>query len=307
MRTGTMDGVVLVTISAVVFSCAGLFVRSVDATAWTIIFWRGVFAAVLTSAFVWQRGSVQREFCAMGGAGVAAALTGALATMAFIPAFKLTTIANVSLIYAVAPFIAAIVMWIWVRERPGRSVLGASVLALIGVLIVVVESIGAANLRGDMLALVMTFMMAIYVCIYRRYPDTPAAGPAVLMSLFLLPVALIFGRPLSISGTDFLIVACFGGIFSIASVTLAEGSRRLPAAHTTLLSAVETPLAPVWAWLLLSELPALSVVIGGVIIMVAVIGSVLCGPGPSFLKRPKTKQKRFCDRTQGVGERRESH
>jgi len=274
MQSRHLTGVVLVAVSALVFSCAGLFVRAIDAEAWTIIFWRGVFSAVFTGVFICQRGTVRREFVAMGKAGIAAAVIGAIGTMAFIPAFKLTTIANVSLIYAVAPFISALLMWGWIRELPGTPVVVASVLALAGVLIIVVDSVGSGNLQGDVLALVMTVMMSIYVCIYRRYPLTPAAGPAVLMSLLLLPVACIFGQPLAISSADFLLVVCFGGVFSVASVTLAEGSRRLPAAQTTLLSALETPLAPLWAWLIFSEFPALATLIGGMIILLAVLGSV---------------------------------
>ena len=274
MHSEQKIGVVLVAVSALVFSCAGLFVRSLEAEVWAIIFWRGIFAALFTSAFIFQRRAVHFEFLAMGKPGVAAALVGACGTMAFIPAFKLTTIANVSLIYAASPFVAALIMWVWIRERPGRTVIVASMLALLGVLIIVVESIAEANIQGDLLALVMTLMMSVYVCIYRRFPNTPAAGPAVLMSVFLLPVAWSFGEPLIISINDFLIVACFGGVFSVASVTLAEGSRRLPAAQTTLLSALETPLAPLWAWIVLSEFPGAAAQIGGAVILLAVLGSV---------------------------------
>jgi drug/metabolite transporter (DMT)-like permease len=268
-------GIALVLISATIFSSAGLFVKGVEAAAWSIIFWRGLFAALFTFAYVAWRGGIRKEFSGMGRTGVAAAVVGASGTIAFIPSFKFTTIANVSLIYAAAPFVAAAIAWVWLRERPTKVVLISSLVAFTGVLLVVGGSLGSLHLRGDLLALWMTIAMSLYMCIYRRYPDTPAAGPAALMSVFLVPLGFIFGDPMAASYKEIFIMASFGLVFSVASVTLAEGARRLPASETALISAIETPLAPFWAFLLFMEYPAASTITGGIIILIAVFGSLL--------------------------------
>jgi len=277
VKTIRFTGILLVVISAIIFSSAGLFVKGVSANAWIIIFWRGLFAAIFTSVYILLRGQVRRQFREMGKPGVSAALIGALGTIAFIPSFKYTSIANVSLIYAASPFIAAGIMWLWTREKPGTAILLSSLIALIGVLIIFSGSMGGVHLTGDLLALWMTIAMAAYLCIYRRYPDTPAAGPAVLLSLFLVPVALLFTNPFSAPLAEIAIMASFGLVFSIASVTLAEGAKRLPAAETALVSSLEIPLAPFWAWLLFTEIPTFLTVIGGAIILLAVYGSQLFG------------------------------
>lgn len=266
-------GVLLVLVSAVIFSSAGLFVKSVNSGSWDIIFWRGLFAALFTAVYVFYKRAHKREFSCMGRPGLAAAVMGALGTMAFIPAFKLTTIANVSLIYAASPFIAAAIMWVWVREKPSQATVFASLVAFGGVFVIVLASIGHMHLKGDLLALWMTIAMSSVLCIYRRYPNTPAAGPAVLMSLFLVPVAFLFTDPFQVPAGEMITLACFGLVFSMASVTLAEGAKRLPAAETALLSALETPLAPLWAWFLFSEVPAGPTFIGGTIVLLAVYGS----------------------------------
>ena len=266
-------GVLLILVSAAVFSSAGLFVKGVEADAWSIIFWRGLSAAIFTSIFVCWRGKLRYEFGKMGYSGLAAAVVGASGTIAFIPSFKFTSIANVSLIYAAAPFVAAVIAWLWMKERPSKPVMIASFAALGGVLLIVSGSLGVVNLKGDMLALWMTIAMAGYLCIYRRYPDTPAAGPAVLMSLLLVPIGMFFGEPLNAEIDEIVIMCLFGLVFSVASVTLAEGARRLPAAETALLSALETPLAPVWAFLFFTEVPAFLTLLGGSVIFVAVLYS----------------------------------
>ena len=263
----------MILVSAGVFSSAGLFVKAVEADAWTILFWRGISAAVITTVFVGWRRNLHKEFRQMGYSGYAAAAVGASGTIAFIPSFKFTSIANVSLIYAAAPFVAAGIAWWWMNEKPTPTVLLASIAALLGVLLIFSGSFGGVNFKGDMLALWMTLAMAGYLCIYRRYPDTPAAGPAVLLSVLLVPIGGTLGEPLDAPLNEIFIMCSFGLVFSVASVTLAEGARRLPAAETALLSSLETPLAPIWAFLFFTEIPAVLTLIGGGIIFLAVLYS----------------------------------
>ena len=273
MQTTHVTGVIFIVISATVFSTAGLFVKGVESDSWTILFWRGLSASVFTLIYVSWRGTLYREFMQMGKPGIGAAIIGALATAAFIPSFKYTSIANVSLIYAAVPFVATAIAWFWMREKPALPVLLASLAAFAGVLIIVGGSLGSINLRGDLLALCMTVGMAGFLCIYRRYPQTPAAGPAVLSSLLLVPMVFLGGNPLTIPLHEILLTCCFGLVFAVASVTMAEGARRLPAAETALISALETPLAPLWAFMVFSELPTRLTLIGGAVILLAVFGS----------------------------------
>ena len=189
-------GVILVTFSAIVFSSAGVFTKVVDSGAWEIIFWRGVFAAGFTTAYIMWRGSFVQDYVRMGSSGWAVAIIGASGTAAFIPAFKLTTMANVMLIYAAAPLIASLLAWVWIKERMSLRVLLGCIGAIAGVIIIVQGSVGEVNLRGDLLALWMTIVMATLMVIYRRFPATPAAGPAALSSLVLLPLAIFQGDPL---------------------------------------------------------------------------------------------------------------
>ncbi|MEM9845515.1 MAG: EamA family transporter, partial [Pseudomonadota bacterium] len=120
----------------------------------------------------------------------------------------------------------------------------------------------------------MTLVMAMIMVIYRAWPNTPSAGPSVLQSLLLIPLALTFGTPLQTAPSEIAILAAFGVIHAIASVTLAEGAKRVPSGQTALLGALETPLAPILAFVILNEVPAGPTLIGGVVVFAAVLLSI---------------------------------
>lgn len=267
-------GALLVVVSAITFSSAGLFTKGVEAGSWEVIFWRGFFAAAFTTVWTLNRGSVRKNFLGMGFSGLSVGVVGALGTAAFIPAFKLTTIANVSLIYAISPLVAALLAWIAIGEKVSLRTMAGCVGALVGVAVIVSGSLGHVSLQGDFLALWMTIAMASIMVIYRKYPETPGAGPQVLQSIFLLPVAAILGRPFDVEPLEIFILAAFGLLFAVASVTLAEGAKRVPSGQTALLSALETPLAPVFAFMLFAETPNVATFIGGSFVFIAVLFSI---------------------------------
>ncbi|WP_350333197.1 DMT family transporter [Coralliovum pocilloporae] len=270
-RQTYLAGVVLVCLSAVVFSTAGLFTKGVGADAWSVIFWRGISAALLSVLFLALRSGVRSELARFDGYAWGAALLLAAGTAAFIPAFKLTTIANVAMIWAAAPFVSALLAWLFIRERPSKIVLAASGLAMLGVVIIVGGSIGTGHWVGDLLACWMTVMMAGAIVIYRKRPETPTVLPAALSSVLLLPPALWLAKPLETASGEISILLAFGLIFAVASITLSEGAKRLPAAQTALLGALETPLAPLWAFLLFAETPSQAALLGSGIILVAIV------------------------------------
>ena len=267
-------GAFLVVISAITFSTAGLFTKGVEAGSWDVIFWRGFFAAAFTTVWTINRGTLRQNFFGMGYSGLAIAVVGALGTAAFISSFKLTAVANVSLIYAVSPLIAALLAWFVMGEKVSSRTMAGCVGALLGVAIIVSGSLGQISLKGDLLALWMTTAMALIMVIYRIYPDTPGAGPAVLSSVLLLPFAAIFGNPFDTERTEVYVLSAFGLLFAIASVTLAEGSKRIPSGQTALLSTLETSLAPVFAFILLTEIPNIATFLGGSVVLFAVLFSI---------------------------------
>jgi len=270
-------GVTMVVISAIVFSLAGVFTKSISAGSWEIIFWRSFFSVIFIIAYVCLQGKLRIETLNMGRSGLAAAIISASGTAAFIPAFKYTTMANVILIYAAAPLIAALMAWIYVGERMTRKIMIGCGASIIGVLIIILGSnngFGSGNtIKGDLLALWMTISMAVFMVIYRKYPDTPAAGPTIFSNIILVSCAALFAAPFMVSSHDLWLCVIFGLTFSVAAITLAEGVKRISAGETAILSLLETPLAPLFGWMFFAEIPAGSTFIGGGLVLAAVLAT----------------------------------
>ena len=76
------------------------------------------------------------------------------------------------------------------------------------------------------------------------------------------------GAQLDVSARELVLLAGFGVVHAAATVLLAEGVLRIRAAEAALLSALEVPLAPLWGWLILSEIPRMPTVAGGAVVLV---------------------------------------
>ena len=270
LQGGRPLGVMLIIASTLFFSTAGVFTKGVYADAWSVIFWRGVFAALLGILYLGMIGRLRTEMRRMRRVGWCLAFIYASGTAAFIPAFKMTSIANVALIWSSAPLLAAMLAWLWFRQTVSFGFVLATLLAALGTLVVVWGSFGSASLAGDLLAVWMTAMMVLIMTIYRCYPDAPTTLPTVMASLILLPVAWLRADPMLIPLDEIMITSLFGVTFVVASVTLSEGSRHLAPGETALLSLGETPLAILLALLILAEYPSVQTLVGGGIIMAAV-------------------------------------
>lgn len=278
MTNRHLTGVFLVIFSAFTFSTAGIFTKAASAPAWEVIFWRGVSAAGFTFAYMILTGTLRAEIRAFTKISALISIIMAAGTSAFIPAFKLTSVTNVVIIFGASPFIAAILSWIFLKEISSKRTLIASAAAFVGVSITASGSFSFSSgsaLLGDALALCMTTAMASTMVLYRYAPQTTAALPAALSSLILLIPAALFSSPTSTSTSDLYILIPFGLVFALASVTLSEGARRLPAPQTALLSILEMPLAPLLAYVILAESPSQNALIGGAIVLAAVLWSQL--------------------------------
>jgi drug/metabolite transporter (DMT)-like permease len=283
-------GTVLITASAIAFSLAGLFTRLIDLDVWTVLFWRALFGGLFIAAYVvWQQGRrVLPAIRQMGIAGIAVMVSSALATICFINALRLTSVADVLVINATAPFITAVLAYLWTADREHWTTLAASLLALVGVVVMVSGALASGRLLGDLLALVMTILISGMMVIVRRNRNIsmlPAAAlSAFLCALLVAPVA----HPVAATAHDLLYLALFGTMqFGLGLLLLTLGTRLISATRSALIGSLETPLAPAWVWLAVGEVPASATVVGGLIVLAAILADILVRKSSAGSVRPE--------------------
>ena len=197
-------------------------------------------------------------------------------------AIQATSVANALLLFAAAPFFAAVLGWLVLGEPVRRATGIAIVVAIAGIAIMVSgqSSSGAlgGELGGNLAGLVSALGFAVFT-IALRWRQTSEMLPSVFLSgiFAIILMGLICWQldlTLILSPNDGLISAGMG-IFQIGAglVLFTLGSKTVPAAELVLLSMSEVLLGPLWVWLFLGETAGVNTLTGGAVLLCAIAGN----------------------------------
>ena len=273
-------GTLLLTASAVAYSTAGFYTRLIPVDASTLLFWRGLFGGLFLVAVVavQERGRFVRAFCAIGRDGLLVAVCSALATICFLNAMRLTSVADVMVIDTAIPFVTAGMAWVMLGERESGRTLAATAAAFVGMAIMAGPAMLDGRIVGDLLAFAMAALMALVIVLIRRQRDinmVPAVcASALLCALFVLP----FASPLGVTPVELGLLVLFGVTqFGLGLLLLAFGTPLVSATRGALIGVLQTPLATLWVWWAFAEQPAVLTLVGGAIVLAAVVADMARG------------------------------
>jgi drug/metabolite transporter (DMT)-like permease len=278
--TATLDdaatqrrGQAYVALAALAWSTAGVLQRGLEVNAATQVAIRAAFAGVALLAWVAisERGRVIEACRSVGLAGVGFAVCIASASASFIVALNHTTVAHVLFIQAMAPVLAALLAWLALREPVSARTAVALGVALAGVAIMV-GGPGGGSLLGDGLSLLMALSFAVSIVISRHRRDVSMLPATCLAQVFLVVAFLPFAAPAGMPGDDLVALAALGaGQIGLGLAFLTVGARLIPAAQVALITLLEVVLGPLWVWLAIDEKPTTATLVGGAIVVVAVV------------------------------------
>tara|TARA_A100001037_G_scaffold149619_1_gene135246 strand:+ start:70 stop:657 length:588 start_codon:yes stop_codon:yes gene_type:complete len=183
-----------------------------------------------------------------------------------------TTVANVVFIISTQTVFLPILAYFFLKEKISSRGLVAIVLAMIGVILMIGDSFGTGSLYGNLTALAIPINFSILILIIRRYPKVDMIPAIFYAGIFSCLYGLIFLEGISISPKDVWLSFLLGVpqlAFGFIFITI--GSRTTPAVMVGLLMLMETIFAPIWVWIFYNEIPPTSVLIGGLIIISAVV------------------------------------
>jgi drug/metabolite transporter (DMT)-like permease len=267
------EGQILVVLAALAWSSAGVLQRSLDLDAATQIAGRAVFAALALALFVavTERGRVVSATRSIGLAGVGFAGCLAVASGAFIAALNHTSVARVLFIQAISPVLASLLAWFALKEPIGRRTAISLAAAIAGVALML-GAPGGGSLTGDLLALLMATGFGVALVISRHRKDVSLAPATFLSQLMLIVVFWPLASLGDVSGEDLPELAAMGaGQIGLGLALLSMGARLIPAAQIGLITLLEVVLGPLWVWLAYDEQPTTATLVGGAIVIGAIV------------------------------------
>lgn len=270
-------GALLVFLSALCWSFGGAIARFIEADdPWTIVFWRSAWAALFIVGFMlWRDGwrGMLRIILGMGLAGIAVACCFAIASTSFVVALGYTTVANILLMQAGVPLLAALMAWLIFREAVRMSTWFAVAAVICGVSIMVSESLtGDVSPIGDGLAALIAVVFAAATVITRRFSAVRMTPAVCLGTLLAMIFAASRAESFAVSPRDMGFLFAFGALnLGLGLALFASGARLIPAALAALLGTFEPILGPVWVWLAHSEVPSARTLLGGGVVILALL------------------------------------
>ena len=279
------QGVFLVLFAGLCWSSMGLGIRFIEvANVWQILFYRSLALApfLFIIIAVQSGGKPLPVIRKVGPAGLIGALALVFAFTGGIFAIQATTVANAMFLFAAAPFLAALLGLLVLRERVRTATWWAMSLALAGIAVMVWEGISLGRMSGNIAALISALGFAVFT-IALRWGKLDDMMPMVFLAgIFATVIAALVcqmaGYSLALPTRDILIAMSLG-VFQVGAgmVIYTIGSRTVPAAELALLSMTEVVLGPFWVWLFLGETAGAYTLLGGTVLLVAIAGNALSG------------------------------
>lgn len=248
-------------------------IRLAEGDAWPILLVRSAttFVAAIVIWAVWRAFSANVPSLAPGRTGlIVAALYGSTSIFFLLGVYHTST-ANLVFILAFNAVFAMLLSWFFLGERPRPVTLVTMAVMLVGVLIIVVDGIEAGNLFGDLMALCAAFFVAVALTITRGSgKDMGFTSLTGVLLPFVVAVVMTLETGYRID-VPWWIILNGAVVTPLSFYFLATGPRWISAPEVAMFYLLETCLAPIWVWLIFEEVPTTNALIGGLILIVALV------------------------------------
>ena len=270
-----IPGYILCLMGAFFLSWGGLLIREWEGgDIWQILFWRAFFFSITLSFFLYFVYKKKALFIIKksGVPGIIGGIAMAIGFTAYVFAMSKTTVANVLFIISTQTIWLALFGYLLLKEKISFITFLSIILAMIGVSVMIGDSLNAGSLQGNLVALFVPINFAFLVLLIRKYSNLDLIPALFYGGLIITFFAFFKTETILISKHNLLIgflLGTFQHAFGFICIVIA--ARSTPAVVVGLLMLTETLLGPFWVWMFLNEIPPLSVFIGGSIIILAVI------------------------------------
>ena len=270
-----LPGPFLIFLGACSLSFGGLIVKSFEgATLWQILFWRTVFFLIVISLYLTltYKKQVFRSFYNLGFPGFFGGFILSLGFSGYVFAMYNTTVANANFIIQTQTIFLAIFGYFFLKEKISAITLTSIILAISGILLMVGSSLSPGQMSGNIAAFIMPISFATLILVVRKYPTVDMVPAQFVAGVFALLIGYLMSEKIMISPNDIFLGFLAGFLqLGLGFIFITIGAQRTPSAMVGVIMLTEAVLGPLWAWLFINEQPPFIVIIGGSIVIFAVL------------------------------------
>jgi drug/metabolite transporter (DMT)-like permease len=270
-----IPGPVLIFMGALSLSFGGLLVKSFEgSTLWQILFWRSLFFSLTVLAFliISYKKKTFQAFYESGLPGFFGGIILSFGFCGYVFAMYNTTVANTNFIISLQILFLAIFGYFFLKEKISTITLTSIVLAISGVFLMVGNSLSPGELSGNLAAFTMPITFAVLIMIVRKFPTVDMVPAQFVAGISSCLIGFLLSNKLMISSHD-IFLGFLAGFFQVGFgfIFITIGARSTPSAMVGVIMLSESVLGPIWAFLFVSERPSMFGLIGGSIILFAVL------------------------------------
>ena len=269
-----LPGPLLVFFGAFFLSFGGLIVKSFEgATLWQILFWRQFFFVILVSIFLLftYKKKIFIAFYKSGFPGFIGGIILGCGFSAYVYAMYNTTVANTNFIIQTQAIFLAIFGYLFLKEKISKLTLASIIFAVLGIILMVGNSLSPGQMSGNIVAFVMPISFAVLIIIVRKYPNVDMIPLQLFAGIVAMLIGYFVSTKINISIND-IFLAFIAGFFQVGLgfIFITVGAKKTLSAMVGILMMTEAVFGPLWAWIFLEENPQFIALIGGSIILFAV-------------------------------------
>ena len=271
----SLPGPVLVFLGAFSLSFGGLIIKSFEgATQWQILFWRTVFFLLVISIYllITYKKSIFKSFYDSGLPGFFGGLILSFGFCGYVFAMYNTTVANTNFIIQTQTIFLAIFGYFFLKEKISKVTLTSIVLAVSGITLMVGNTLSPGQMLGNIAAFSMPISFAVLILVVRKYPNVDMVPSQFIAGIFALMIGYLMSGKIHISYHD-IFLGFLAGFFQLGFgfIFITIGAQRTPSAMVGIIMLTEAVFGPLWAWLFIKEQPPNVVLLGGTIVIIAVL------------------------------------
>ncbi len=270
-----IPGPLLVFFGACSLSFGGLIVKSFEgATLWQILFWRSLFFIMVVFIFllISYKKKIFRAFYNSGIPGIFGGIILSSGFCGYVFAMYNTTVANTNFIIQTQTIFLAIFGYFFLKEKISKITLVSIFLAISGIILMVGSDLEPGQMSGNLAAFIMPVSFAILILIIRKYPNVDMVPLQLYAGITAMIIGYIIAGKINISAHD-IFLGFLAGFFQLGFgfILITIGARSTPSAMVGIIMLTEAVLGPFWAWLFINENSSFMVLIGGTIVIIAVL------------------------------------